>query len=233
MKAAGFIAVCAAALTLTACSSGIGQHNAKKDKDYNYAIRLMPEDESLLTECTEVTEHRLMAEYPMLECNVMYKRRDSFSIIEFDLPQEWDKSTLEALCRKGSLTFRKGSDTETDSDGQTIPTGEIILDNSDIDTACATLINTESGQEFVVSVTLCDKGTEAFAIATEELAGTGTPLSIWLDNELISSPTVTNAIINGHTNIEGNFTKESATELAAAISSLALPCGLEITEYRS
>ena len=219
-----------AAAVLSGCSMDTDSGNSQSTSDCNSYITLQSEDEGLLTECTEIAESRLMAEYPQLECKVSYKRRDNFSYISFDRPENWNDSTLDSLCRCGKVTFRKGTDTDTDPDGNKVPTGEIVLDNSDISEAHTELMMTDSGQEYAVDVTLFDSGKERLAMATEELAGTATPLSIWLDNEIISAPTVNSAITDGKAVITGNFTESSAMELAAAINSGALPCGLKIIE---
>ncbi len=219
-----------AAVLMSGCGMNAGYDNSRSMSDYNSCITLKAEDEHLLTECTEIAEARLMAEYSQLECKVSYKRRDAFSYISFDRPENWDDSTLDSLCSCGKVTFRKGTDSDKDSEGNIVPTGEIVLDNSDISEAYATLMATELWQEYAVTVEMFDSGKDRFAAATEELAGTGTPIAIWLDNELISAPTVNSSITDGKAVINGDFTESSAQELAAAISSGALPCGLRIIE---
>ena len=42
------------------------------------------------------------------------------------------------------------------------------------------------------------------------MAGTGESISIWMDNDMISAPTVNEAITNGEAVISGNFTADSA-----------------------
>ncbi len=230
MKALKIITICMTAALLSGCSPDA--LTSELPKSYDSVIRLQPEDESKLTECGEIAEARLIAEYPGLECKLSYKYRDSFIYIEFDCPDNWDDSSLETICRRGELTFRKGADTEAGSDGQTVPTGEIVLSNTDINSANATLMTDDYGQSYAVAITMSDTGKDKFAAATDELTGTAKPLTIWFDGELISAPTVSTAITNGQAVITGDFTQRSAMELAAAIGSGALPCELKIYESK-
>jgi len=200
-------------------------------KGYDSSITLQAEVSTLITDCTQIAEMRLISEYPELDLNVTYPDAET-ALIEFDCPDNWNEATLETLCRYGELTFRKGTDTEVNSEGQTVPTGEIILQNTDINDAEAVLMSDVSGESYAISVTLFDSGRDKFAAATGELAGTGTPIAIWFDDELISAPTVSSAIADGNVLITGNFTLDSASELAAAIDSGALPCGLTITDFK-
>ena len=221
-----------AAVLLSGCSMSAGSDKSRSITDFNSCITLKAEDEHLLTECAEIAEARLKSEYPQLECKVSYKWRDAFAYISFDRPENWNDSTLDSLCSCGKVTFRKGTDTVTDPDGNTVPAGEIVLDNNDIAAAHMELMLSDNGQEYAVDVTLFIAGSNKLAAATNELAGTDMPLSIWLDNELISAPKVNSAITDGKAVITGNFTESSALELAAAISSGALPCELKIIDKR-
>ncbi len=143
---------------------------------------------------------------------------------EFD-PDE----AVETLGNMAQLTFRKGDSTTTDEDGNVIPTGEIVLTGSDVDKADYDYRQTSqaSNQEWLVDLKLTSAGTDKFADATRELAGTDTPLSIWMDNEMISAPTVNSVITDGSAIITGTFTSESAKKLADQINGGALPFKME------
>lgn len=218
-----------AAALLSGCS--VEAPLSEPPKGYDSSITLQAEVSTLITDCAQVAEMRLMSEYPQLDLNVTYPDAET-ALIEFNCPENWNETTLETLCRYGELTFRKGTDTEVNSEGQTVPAGEIVLRNTDIDEAEAVALSDVSGESYAVSVTLFDSGRDKFAAATGELAGTGTPIAIWFDDELISAPTVSSAIADGNVLITGNFTLDSASELAAAIDSGALPCGLTITDFK-
>lgn len=105
--------------------------------------------------------------------------------------------------------------------------GETIMDGSAVVSAEMGYLD---GQP-VVQFTLNDEGAAAFATATAE--NIGSTISIELDGEVISAPTVNQAITGGQGYIEGNFTAESAQQLAMLIQSGALPLDIEQIEVRT
>ena len=82
----------------------------------------------------------------------------------------------------------------------------------------------------IFSLELTSEGATKFSEATGRLAGTGS-ISIWMDDTMISAPTVNTQITDGKAIISGSFTAESATELANKINGGALPFKLETTSY--
>ncbi len=149
---------------------------------------------------------------------------------------EYDaEAAVKELGEMAELTFRKGTDSETDEEGNVIPTGEIVLTGDDVETA--DYVQDPEDLQWVVSLKLKTtgepSGTEKFAAATAELAGTSTPISIWMDNTMISYPTVNNAITNGEAVITGNFTSDSAKALADQINSGALPFKMVTTSFKT
>ena len=80
--------------------------------------------------------------------------------------------------------------------------------------------------QFAVSGELDEEGKQLFAEITAELAGTGTPISIWVDGECVSSPTVNGAILDGKFMISGNFDDETAQALADKLSNCNTAYGL-------
>lgn len=136
------------------------------------------------------------------------------------------EEAIKELGETAQLTFREG--TSTDESGA--PSGAIVLEGKDVKEASAGYVTTSSGtKQYVVSLKLYDSGKEKFAEVTTRLAGTSTPISIWMDNTLISYPKVDEAITNGEAQISGSFTAETATELASKINAGALPFAL-VTE---
>ena len=101
------------------------------------------------------------------------------------------------------------------------PDGEVIMDGSAVKKAEMGYLE---GQP-VVQFELNDEGTDAFAKATA--ANIGKVISIELDGNVISEPT------GGSGYIEGNFTAESAQNLAMLIQSGALPLNIEQLEVRT
>ena len=105
--------------------------------------------------------------------------------------------------------------------------GETIMDGSAVVSAEMGYLD---GQP-VVQFTLNDEGATAFATATAE--NVGSTISIELDGEVISAPKVNQASTGGQGYIEGNFTAESAQQLAMLIQSGALPLDIEQIEVRT
>lgn len=148
---------------------------------------------------------------------------------------EYDaEAAVKELGEMAELTFRRGSDYDTDEEGNITPTGEVILKGADIASADYMQQPDDYGNyQWVVTLALNDSGKQAFAQATAELAGTGTPISIWMDSTMISAPTVNNTITDGNAVITGNFDNESSKKLADQINSGALPFKMETTSFKT
>tara|TARA_B100001996_G_scaffold381685_1_gene371635 strand:- start:133 stop:1689 length:1557 start_codon:yes stop_codon:yes gene_type:complete len=85
--------------------------------------------------------------------------------------------------------------------------------------------------ETVVSFSLDRVGAKRFAKATT--SGVGKRLAIVLDGKIISAPVIQDSIVGGSGQISGNFTFQSATDLALLLRSGALPAPLNIIEERT
>ena len=88
-----------------------------------------------------------------------------------------------------------------------------------------------------VAIRFDQEGGNKFAEMTKRLAGTGRSIGVFLDETLISSPTVgvefaQNGIAGGGAVITGNFTAETSNELAIQFKSGSLPVPIEIAENR-
>jgi preprotein translocase subunit SecD len=83
----------------------------------------------------------------------------------------------------------------------------------------------------VVSFRFDTAGGRKFGNVTREHVGD--LLAIVLDNKVISSPRIREPILGGSGVISGNFTVQSANELAVLLRAGALPAPLEIVEERS
>lgn len=135
---------------------------------------------------------------------------------DFD-PEE----AIKELGESAILTFREGAQ---DPDGTVILTGEHVKKAE----AGYQQDSTTGSSEVVVSLEFDDEGKKAFAEATSRLAGSGS-ISIYMDDECLSYPTVNSAITDGKCVIEGNFTYEEAKKLANNIEAGSLPFKLEAT----
>ena len=82
------------------------------------------------------------------------------------------------------------------------------------------------------------EGGQKFAELTKNLAGTRRSIGIFLDNKLLSAPTVSvefaeTGITGGNAVIQGRFTPEQANDLAVQLRGGALPVSVEIVENRT
>jgi preprotein translocase subunit SecD len=85
--------------------------------------------------------------------------------------------------------------------------------------------------EPVVTIQFDPQGGAKFARLTSE--NVGKPFAIILDGEVISAPNINEPIIGGSAQISGNFTVESANQLAISLRSGALPVDLTVVEESS
>ncbi len=142
---------------------------------------------------------------------------------------------IEEISATATLTFRPGNSYETvdyTAEGAQVmktPTGEtaatVLVDGSNVKNAQAGVINENGQTKYVVSLEFDAEGAEKFKQATTDyLNGT---ISIWMDDTMISYPTVNSVISDGSAQISGNFTAEEATALATKINAGALPFSLE------
>ncbi|WP_295614568.1 hypothetical protein [Chamaesiphon sp. GL140_3_metabinner_50] len=89
-----------------------------------------------------------------------------------------------------------------------------------------------------IAIEFDDVGSEAFANLTKNLAGTGRSIGVFIDNDPISTPTVSatfaaTGITGGKAVITGNFTTETANDLAIQLRSGSLPVPVEVIENRT
>ena len=75
------------------------------------------------------------------------------------------------------------------------------------------------------------EGGHRFAVTTQE--NVGKPFAIIIDNVVLSSPNIEEPILGGSGRITGNFTVDSAQQLAIALQSGALPVALKVVEERT
>lgn len=150
------------------------------------------------------------------EANVYQEGNNRISI---SIPGVSDANEiLEELGQPGSLEFQT-------ADGETVLTG------SDIETAKAMSgqDKTTGATEYMVELQLNKQGQEKFTEATKE--NVGKEISIIYDGEVISSPTVNEAITVNTAYIDGMASYEEAEELASAIRIGGL--SLELEELNS
>ncbi len=172
------------------------------------------------------------------EPNIL-KRGNNRILVE--LPGLGDPSRIKSLLGKtANLTFQFISSNENDSFGN-----ELLKFDNEIDEAVVSKRIILSGDnlvdakprmdtqnnETIVSFTLDRVGAKKFARATTE--NVGKQLAIILDGKIISAPSIREPIIGGSGQISGNFTFQSATDLALLLRSGALPAPMNIIEERT
>jgi preprotein translocase subunit SecD len=96
----------------------------------------------------------------------------------------------------------------------------------------------QRGEGWQVALRFNAEGAEQFAQLTKNLAGTGRTIGIFLDGAPLSTPTVgpeyaETGITGGGAVITGNFTVQTANELAVQLRGGALPVPVEIVENRT
>ena len=128
------------------------------------------------------------------------------------------QTAIDEIGTTAKMVFRKGSSA----------TGEEILSGDDVASASAAYNETEG---WVVQLKFNSAGASAFATATTELAASNGMISIWLDDNNISTATVNEAITGGEAIIKGNFDQDSASTLANQINSGSLPFALSAESY--
>lgn len=128
------------------------------------------------------------------------------------------QTAIDEIGTTAKMVFRKGSSA----------TGEEILSGDDVASANAAYNETEG---WVVQLKFNSNGASAFASATTELAANNGTISIWLDDNNISTATVNEAITGGEAIIKGKFDQDSASTLANQINSGSLPFALSAESY--
>lgn len=172
-----------------------------------------------------------------------YKEGNNRITVEIPGATDADK-ILSDLGKPGSLCFITQSDTD-DNENFSIGeeryvlarsldeirrSGSIVLEGSDVADAKGTAYqNSQNGTQYAVSLTLTDEGASKFAEATKE--NVGKQIAIVYDSQIISAPTVNEAITGGQAQITGMSGIEEAQNLASYIRIGSL--SLELEELRS
>ena len=129
-------------------------------------------------------------------------------------------SAVDELAATANLTFRN-------------PSGEVVMDGSAVESARVGVdtSNQSSGNpgQYLVLLELNSEGAKTFADITTQYLNQ--QISIYMDETMLSNPTVQSVISDGSAQISGNFDAESATKLANQINGGALPFSLEAASY--
>ena len=213
----------------------IEKNNFFKISLSNYGLILLKN--SSLDQAIEIVRRRV-DEIGTNEPNILKRGNDRILV---ELPGLDDPGRIKSLLGKtANLTFQFITQNSEESFGteklqfddgseEVIVSKRIILNGDNLIDA-KTTVNPETN-ETVVSFNLNRVGAKKFAKATT--TGVGKRLAIILDGKIISAPGVREPIIGGSGQISGNFTFQSATDLALLLRSGALPAPLNIIEERT
>ncbi len=201
-------------------STGVGEDKSIKlglDLAGGVSITYQVEDDNPTSEQMSDTIYKLQkrVESYSTEASVYQEGDDRITV---EIPGVTDANAiLEELGKPGSLEFQT-------SDGNTFMTGDMVAD------AQATSYQNNMGnKEFIVELTLTEEGATVFGDVTS--ANVGKNLPIVYDDQVISNPTVNEAITGGKAQITGMESYEQAEALASSIRIGSL--SLQLSELRS
>lgn len=163
------------------------------------------------------------------------------------------ESAVAELGDTAQLKFYTGYyyTTETDDDGNVTmtPKGDVVLEGEDVANAYPEPEMDNNGNftgYYTTVLKLTDEGKEAFKEATQkavnkdsaylDLINTSTQryvISIWMDEDCISAPTVQAVINEGVASISGDMDYDEAKALADKINGGALPFNLETQTFKT
>jgi len=136
--------------------------------------------------------------------------------IRIEIPGEFDSDkVLKTIGKTGELTFVD-------------PEGNVILTGKDVKESSAYM--TQEGKN-LVSLKLNEEGTKKFADATQKFLGK--PITIKMDEDILTSPNVNSVISNGEAVIEGMRSLEEAKSISSIIQSGALPVPVEAVSVKT
>jgi len=158
--------------------------------------------------------------------------------ILIELPGLKDPERIKALLGKtAQLNFRLVTDNSefgteeliSENDDKLNVSKRIIMSGENLIDAQPNINN--QNNEPTVSFTLDRLGAQKFGRVTTD--NVGKRLAIVLDDEIVSAPTINEAITSGNGMISGNFSFQEATDLALLLRSGALPTPLVVVEERT
>jgi preprotein translocase subunit SecD len=239
--------------TMRGLSNPVGQLSAQRDIEVNLAdstrISVRPtaaglaaEVDRAMAQAVEVIRRRI-DELGTREPTII---RQGDTRIVVQVPGLQDPDALKALLGKTAKLEFKLVDVEADpalaAQGRA-PPGSQVVPNAEGGVLVVKRRVMISGDQLVdsqpsfqdglpvVSFRFDSVGGKRFAKATQE--NVGKPFAILLDGQVISAPRINEPILGGSGIIQGNFTTESANELAILLRSGKLPVELTVIEERT
>ncbi len=143
-----------------------------------------------------------------------------------------DPTTVELAEQRGKLppgTFKAFNADPVAYEKQFVVKKRVLLTGERLKNAAAT-VDAQSGR-YVVAFEFDNKGAKKFAKITTD--NTYKRLAILLDNQVISAPQIREPITGGQGNISGNFSPETANDLAVLLRAGSLPAPIKVLEERT
>lgn len=138
------------------------------------------------------------------------------------------QQTIDNIFKRGLLTVQEIDESKKDSNGLYLSTGKVIFTSKEIIKADS--YDGKDGKTNI-EIKLNDEAAINFEKATERLVGK--PLGIYIDDKLISAPTVATKITGGNLVIAGQKEKNDTLNMIIIIKSGALPFKLVIEEIKT
>ena len=163
----------------------------------------------------------------------------------FDDPERL-KGILNQVAKLSFRLVDRSMPVEEALNGRPPPTAEILYSTDDPPISYLiqrrelvsgeNLVDAQAGfdqrtNEPVVTFRFDTKGAQRFGQVTQQ--NVGFPFAIVLDNQVISAPVINEPILGGSGQISGNFTVESANDLAVLLRAGALPATMTVIEERT
>lgn len=205
------------ALFVTGCADKIQQ--AEYDSYVVFEVGGDVENKEL-DDAVRIVENRLNEKISGLDYSFSVDYKSDTFRLDFNCTENCPEDFIQNLTLYNSVEFRKGNSVSE----------PIVIDKANI--VVSESYFAEDYANWCVLVEFDEKGSSLFADLTGELAGTDIPVSIWVNGELVFAPLVSCAITDGRTVITGNFTEQSAEELAEKINSEYLPYSVAVKECR-
>lgn len=199
---------------------------------------------SLVAQSMEVVRNRI----DQLGTTEPLIQRQGSARVLVQVPGFGDSERLkEIISTTARLTFHMvyPNMTAAQAEAQGLPAGTMLLPSADggkelvyeeISLGGESLTDSQPGfdsqnQRPVVTFKFDTRGAVTFGEITAR--NVGRRFAIVLDNQVITAPTIQQAITGGSGQISGNFTTASANDLAVLLRAGALPATLDIVEERS
>lgn len=228
---------------------GVPELAFSETPDGKIVVTLTPEGvqqrmSSLVAQSMEVIRNRV-DEVGTTEPTIQRQGQDR---VLLQVPGFEDSERLKKIVQQTArLTFHlvHPSMTAAQAEAQGIPSGYMILPSADggnellnenIELGGESLTNAQPGfdqqtSRSVVSFQFDTRGAITFGEITSK--NVGKRFAIVLDNQVITAPVIQQPITGGSGQISGNFTPQSANDLAVLLRAGALPASLDVVEERS